>query len=184
MTYYFRPPQITELEAIQKIAEQTFRDTYTSHFSTDNIERYIAQHFQHEMIKEDFYSPDNQFFIVEVRNEIVAYAKLKKGVFDNGTLNRKALEIERFYVEKSFQGEEIGSRLMTFCREWAELNHFEEIRLGVWANNEKAVRFYEKMGFEVVGEQKFIIGLGERIDYEMKQKITIIKDGKTRENGY
>lgn len=167
MTYYFRPAQITELEAIRKLAEHTFRDTYVEHHPIEVVERYIAHHFQHEMIKEEFLSPDNQFFIVEVRNEIVAYAKLKKGRFKEGKFDLTSLQIERFYVDKSFQNEEIGSRLMIFCKEWAVLNHFVELTLNVWERNEKAIKFYQKMGFQLIGEKRLATGLSEQTEYEM-----------------
>ncbi len=167
MTYYFRPAQITELEAIRNLVEKTFRDTYQEYSPRDVIERYVAQHFHHDSIKEAFFSPDNQIFIVEVRNEIVAYTKLKKGKLNQGKFDSRLLQIERFYVEENFQNEEIGSRLMTFCMEWAVLNHFDEVSLEIWEKQEKAIKFYQKMGFRIMKTKEIIGGLGKQVVYEM-----------------
>ena len=36
--------------------------------------------------------------------------------------------------------------------------------LGVWGENRRAIRFYEKQGFGVVGRQSFVLGDDEQSD--------------------
>ena len=50
-------------------------------------------------------------------------------------------------------------------------NGFDTLFLGVWQENERAVSFYKKVGFEVFETRQF--QLGERLcdDYMMKLKL-------------
>ena len=43
--------------------------------------------------------------------------------------------------------------------------------LGVWEDNARAIRFYEKMGFKAVGEHKFMVGKNVRRDLVMEKSV-------------
>jgi diamine N-acetyltransferase len=44
--------------------------------------------------------------------------------------------------------------------------------LGVWERNARAIAFYEKHGFIVIGEQPFMLGLDEQRDLVMLWRMT------------
>ncbi|MCQ2507966.1 MAG: GNAT family N-acetyltransferase [Dorea sp.] len=58
-------------------------------------------------------------------------------------------EIKKLYVDYFFQGEGIGSKLLTYAIEKLQANH-------VWAleKNYNALKFYRKFGFEFYGEKE------------------------------
>ena len=52
------------------------------------------------------------------------------------------------YVRPEFRGRGINSRIIETLKEWAAENGLDEIRLEVYAENDNAIRAYEKAGFE------------------------------------
>jgi len=44
--------------------------------------------------------------------------------------------------------------------------------LGVWERNARAIAFYRKQGFEVVGEQEFMLGADRQRDLVMARRLT------------
>lgn len=66
---------------------------------------------------------------------------------------------------------QLGRKLINFCTGWAKENDFKVIWLGVWEHNQKALRFYEKMGYEHFGEHTFLLGDDVQTDYLMKKYI-------------
>ncbi|WP_212003162.1 GNAT family N-acetyltransferase [Chitinophaga sp. HK235] len=52
------------------------------------------------------------------------------------------------YVDPSYRGKGINGKILAFLKEWAYLQDVLELRLGVYSDNEGAVRAYEKAGFE------------------------------------
>ena len=62
---------------------------------------------------------------------------------------------------------------MQFALEYSQENGFDTLWLGVWERNEKAIRFYEKLGFETFGEHEFILGTDKQNDLLMKKALMI-----------
>lgn len=63
-------------------------------------------------------------------------------------------EIFALYVLEAYQKQKIGWRLMRLCLE--ELRGCEQIFLWVVDGNEKAIRFYEQVGFRRDGTEKVV----------------------------
>ena len=58
-------------------------------------------------------------------------------------------------VIKEYRGLGIGTKLIVYALEWVKSHEeIEKIILGVFSNNRKALRLYEKFGFEVEGIKK------------------------------
>ena len=60
---------------------------------------------------------------------------------------------------------------MDFCTDWAKENGFETIWLGVWENNNNAMQFYKKMGFEFLDKHVFVLGTEVQTDFTMKRDL-------------
>ena len=52
------------------------------------------------------------------------------------------------YVDPAYRGKGINGKVLAFLKEWAYLQDVLEMRLDVYADNEAAVRAYEKAGFK------------------------------------
>ena len=54
--------------------------------------------------------------------------------------------------------------------DFAMNNKLEEIHLGVWEKNEKAIAFYERWKFERYGSHLFMVGNDPQTDILMKRR--------------
>jgi ribosomal protein S18 acetylase RimI-like enzyme len=52
-------------------------------------------------------------------------------------------------VRESARGRGVGRALMARAEAWARAEGAEELRLVVWAFNERAVRLYEELGYAI-----------------------------------
>jgi diamine N-acetyltransferase len=168
MNFQITLANLDDAVAIRHLAEKTFRDTYTQYNTPENMEGHVIKNFNFEQIKKDIQLPDNQYFTVKLASEIIGFAKLIKGHSTEGLAGKNVVEIERFYVDKSFHGQQLGRKLMDFCLAWSIENNFEVIWLGVWEKNENAMKFYQKMGFEFLGKHTFVLGTEAQTDFTMK----------------
>lgn len=171
MNFEFRLANLDDAAAIRQLSEKTFRDTYTIYNTPENMEAHVAKNFSLEKIESELQESDSQYFIINLEDKIVAFAKLKKDHSTKGLENKHVIEIERFYVDKSLQGQQLGRKLMDFCVEWSVENNFETIWLGVWEQNENAMKFYKKMGFEFLGEHTFVLGTEVQRDFTMQRPL-------------
>jgi ribosomal protein S18 acetylase RimI-like enzyme len=93
---------------------------------------------------------------------------LNQGNSDQNDLEGPGLEIERIYVVEEYHGTGIGQELYSLAVERATEIHATHLWLGVWEHNPRAIRFYEKLGFEPFGNQKFILGKDIQTDVLMR----------------
>jgi diamine N-acetyltransferase len=171
MNFIYRTPSLNDTDAICILSEKTFRDTYSEFNTPENMEEHVARNFSRHQIEKELQDAGCQYFIIESDAEIVAFAKLQKDHPTEGLEEKKVVEIERFYVDKSLQGQQLGRKLMQYCIDWAIENNFETIWLGVWENNPNAIKFYQKMGFEFLGKHTFVLGTEVQTDFTMKKEL-------------
>lgn len=96
-------------------------------------------------------SEDTFLHIVEVDSEAVAYilCKIIEREDNPFTPAFKILEVDQISVNESHRGRGIGEMLMKKAIELAKEHEVDYMALGVLAFNEGAIRFYERLGFEV-----------------------------------
>lgn len=78
------------------------------------------------------------------------------------------LEIERIYVLKAFHGKKVGQLLHDKAMEVSKQRSVDYVWLGVWEENPRAIRFYEKNSFVAFDKHIFKLGNEEQTDIMMK----------------
>ena len=66
------------------------------------------------------------------------------------------IELKRIYLLSKFHGSGIASEL--FDAVWSGVQKHARLLLGVKADNERAIAFYTKLGFEKIAVRKFNVG--------------------------
>lgn len=94
-------------------------------------------------------SPDATLIVVEDNNEIVAsgYALIKQTEKNYYKFESYAY-LGFMYVKPEYRGKGINKIITDELISWARSRNISEVRLDVYAENESAVKAYEKAGFE------------------------------------
>ena len=82
-----------------------------------------------------------------------------------------ALEIERIYALQQYHGSEVGQKLYEQALEIARNCKAPYLWLGVWKENSRAIRFYQKQGFIEFGQHIFQLGDDAQRDVLMKKTL-------------
>jgi diamine N-acetyltransferase len=172
MDYHIKVASVEDAEAVAKIGRETFYETWRPVNTEEDMQEYMSVSFDLEKIKKEIKDERvNTFLIAYADNEIVGYAKLRRDRSYPELEGKKALEVERIYVVKSFQDKKAGKALMDRSIEIAKQENCVYIWLGVNTDNEKAIRFYKKYGFTIFGEKNFQLGNAVDTDYLMKKDL-------------
>ena len=152
-----RKLNITDLENLQKISIATFRETFEEVNTEEDMQKYLDENLSEEKLKFELEKPNSEFYFAENDNQILGYLKLNFGNAQTENQGNEALEIERIYVLKEFFPLKIGQVLFDKSLKIAKEKKLKFIWLGVWEENKRAIRFYEKNGFEVFGKHDFCL---------------------------
>lgn len=153
-----RTPTPADAPAVAGLAARTFRSAYEGSIDSSALEDYVAEAFAPDRVAAEIAAADATWLVAETGSgHPVGYAKLRAGDAPAGVVG-PAIELERIYVDPAAIGTGVGASLMRRALEAAAHGGFAAIWLGVWEHNARALAFYDRWGFEVIGRQSFQLG--------------------------
>jgi len=81
------------------------------------------------------------------------------------------VELQRLYVSPDFHGGGVGRLLVESVEKIAREEGFVTLWLGVWEENFKAQKVYERMGFGKVGSHDFVMGSCVQTDWILTKRL-------------
>jgi len=100
---------------------------------------------------------ERQLYVAKLDGVVVGYALLKKCTYDwPGVVKRTVMMIDEFGVHETCRGHGIGKIIMEDIHALAKAFRCTDLQLRVYPQNDEAVGFYQRCGFEIqnIGMQK------------------------------
>jgi diamine N-acetyltransferase len=110
--------------------------------------------------------PETRAWLAEIEPGAapVGYAMLTAPDFPEGLAQEGDLELRRIYVFSKFHGGRAGRGLMDLAIAFARERKAKRLLLAVHPDNQRALAFYRKSGFEQIGTRTFQVGASTFID--------------------
>lgn len=156
---------------IADLSRQTFYETFAPVNTKENMDKFMNEQFTREKLVAEVSEPGNIFLLAYDDDTPAGYAKLKEGEKLAELDNRPSIELVRIYAASSAIGKGVGSALMKECMAIAARLGKEILWLGVWENNQRAIDFYTRWGFEKFSTHIFLLGDDEQTDWLMKKEL-------------
>jgi len=152
-----------DYETLANIAARTFPLACPPHTTDRDKADFIAKHLDEECFQRYLSDPSRRLFIAMLDGEDAGYAMLVLGEpADPDVVSvvtaRPTVELSKLYVLPEFHGEGVASRLLMVVIDAAVESGATSLWLGVNQENQRAKRFYDKHGFAVVGNRRFLVG--------------------------
>jgi RimJ/RimL family protein N-acetyltransferase len=147
-----------------EIAGEVWRQYYPSIISKEQIE-YMLEKFQ------SFDAVSEQ-----IANENYRYFLMKEGGVFEGFFaiapKDNSLFLSKIYIKQAKRGLGFAKKSISFIKDIAEKEGFDNIILTVNRGNEPSIKAYLKLGFKISGEVDADIGGGYVMnDYEMRLEV-------------
>lgn len=156
---------VEDFETIRKIAHTTWPVAYGEILSKAQLDYMLKKMYSDATLLENL-NKGHYFILAREDSVCLGFAS-----FEHNYLREKCTRLHKIYLLPETQGKGLGKLLLERIVALAKENQSEIISLNVNRFN-KALRFYKKMGFEVVAEEDLDIGNGYLMeDYKMELKI-------------
>ncbi|NCD71805.1 GNAT family N-acetyltransferase [Mucilaginibacter agri] len=169
---------LSDVQILLNVSRDMFFTAFAHLNTPDDMAAYASKSFTIETLSEELANPDSYFYFAYLNDEIAGYLKLNYNKAQTEFQDPEALEIERIYVDSRFQNQQIGKQLVQFAIDKAATENLTYIWLGVWDANDKAIRFYERHGFEIFGSHDFMLGSDKQTDLLMKKPLLASLKGR------
>lgn len=160
-----------DLDNLVWISRITYFETFIVCNTVENMEIYLETNMSREGLFAEIVNIDSIFYLAYVDEELIGYLKVNTGLTQTEIFEYRAIELERIYILKKFHGRNYGDQLLQKAIDHGKEINAEFIWLGVWESNFRAIRFYEKKGFEQFGKHDFVMGNEVQVDQLMKLEI-------------
>lgn len=162
---------LINIDQLQEISRQTFYETFSSGNTEANMRKYLEEEFSVEKLTAELSNGNSEFYFATLDARIIGYLKLNFGIAQTELKDDNGIEIERIYVLKEFIGRNMGKLLYEKVVQIAKKRNAGYIWLGVWEENRRAIRFYEKNGFVEFDRHIFRLGDDEQTDIMMRVEV-------------
>ncbi len=159
--YRIRAANIQDAKSIANVHVKSWQTSYAG-----IIDEEFLQNISYEkrlQLREQVLQSELFQLVVECDGHIVGFA-------DAGLMREEKQlgmtgEIYALYLLQEHQGQGLGRKLFSQCKQWLKEQHIETFVLWVLKQNTRARNFYVKQGGKVVGEKIIMIGHEEFLEY-------------------
>jgi ribosomal protein S18 acetylase RimI-like enzyme len=147
-----------DAQALSVLAERTFRTAFAESNTAANMELHCAANYGQALQLAEIRESGRETWVAEAEDGLIAYVQLRLDAESPMISGERPVEIQRFYVDASHHGAGLAHHLMAHVLARAEAAGSAALWLGVWERNPRALAFYRKWAFDVVGEHTFKLG--------------------------
>ena len=165
-----RHATIRDFPPLAMLAQRSFVAAYRDKIAESLLLDFTRREMSPEALATTWQEDGAIVLVAELGDDptIVGYAELHPVAHGR---DGRTVELTRVYLDAEHTGQGHGSRLLQAGIDEATQRGFRTLRLGVWAHNLGAQRFYRRWGFQVVGEDHFQLGPERQTDLVMERPL-------------
>lgn len=164
-SFRIRPAYEADITAVRELACETFPLACPSSVTAEDIAKHCEYQFNEERLRGHLTNLAHYLAVAEdtESGQLLSYLLLMAGAEMDPEAYKKlrvrpSLGIDKLYVREEHHGSGISSVLMDHAVEQAANCGYSSLWLGTNSGNKRALRFYEKQGFDIVGPRIYYVG--------------------------
>jgi ribosomal protein S18 acetylase RimI-like enzyme len=152
-----------DIPEIARVGSKTSTATFGHSMPASDLNAYLKEAYNHTTLEKTLAKPLSDIFVAYQEidpDRVIGFVQLTQGGSVEPCLEgvEAPIQLQRLYVDGKCHGKGVGGALMKHVEKLAKEKGFVTIWLGVWEENFKAQKAYERFGFKKVGEHDFVMG--------------------------
>jgi diamine N-acetyltransferase len=143
--------------SIVSIGKISVAESHKGSCSAEAMDEFIERHYNSDAIKKELNDINNIYHIINYSDKPVGFSKIILNFKHPSIVLQKVTKLDRIYLRKEFYGFKLGLELLKFNIEFAKNNDQSGMWLYTWIGNDRAIGFYLKAGFTIIGSHKFYV---------------------------
>jgi ribosomal protein S18 acetylase RimI-like enzyme len=171
VTFVIRRATPADAARLAELAARTFSETYAAYNDPADMAAHIATRYGEAKQSEELADSTSAYIVAELGDRLIGYAYLVADQAPGGVVLDAPVELVRFYVSSEWHGRGVARPLMAACLAEAQRQGGRTLCLGVWEQNPRAIAFYRKAGFAIIGTTAFHLGSQHQVDHVMAMSL-------------
>ena len=164
-SFTIRRAAVSDAAALAELAARTFTETFASDNSPEDLDSHRCASYGVAQQTAELEDHDVTTLLALQGEAFIGFAQVRRSAAPSCVISARAVELQRFYLNRSAQGKGLAAPLMHAAREAARALGGVDLWLGVWERNPRAIAFYVKSGYVQVGSHVFTVGGDHQTDF-------------------
>lgn len=157
--FTIRTAALTDAETLGHIGVATFVESYTADIEGAAMMAHCTREHSKQVYQTYLNKPDTGCWLAEYEGTGAPMGYALNCTPDLPIdIGADDLELKRIYVLSRYHGQGIAVALLDAALDHARQSNRKRLLLGTYEDNHRAMAFYAKHGFEIVGTRKFNVG--------------------------
>ncbi|MBK9636874.1 MAG: GNAT family N-acetyltransferase [Bacteroidetes bacterium] len=148
---------IHDAEELAKIGRQSFIESHGHSASVEDITAYVNSKFTSFAFVDELSEPRNIYHHIKRDGQLIGYSKIILSCISENIVNENVTKLDRLYLIQEFHSLKLGQALLEYNIQLSNHNNQKGMWLYVWKENTRAVQFYLRNGFQIIGAFDFKI---------------------------
>jgi ribosomal protein S18 acetylase RimI-like enzyme len=130
-------------------------DAHRASCSEADMNHYLSTHYNEAAIRKELSDPANIYYILFYNDQPAGFSKIVLNAPHPNVPHKNGTKLDRIYLLSQFHDLKLGHQLLHHNVALSKENGQCCMWLFTWTGNERAVRFYKRNGFTVIGDHMF-----------------------------
>ncbi|MDI1235745.1 MAG: GNAT family N-acetyltransferase [bacterium] len=146
-----------DYKAIVKIGKISVAEAHKESCSVEDMNAFIERNYNNLSIQEELKNSSNIYHILYCNKQPSGFSKIVLNAEHSDIQYKNVTKLDRIYLLKEIFDLKLGLELINFNIKIAKQSNQFAMWLFVWKENHRAVNFYKKIGFKIIGNYDFKI---------------------------
>ena len=144
-----------DFQLLSEMGTLTFLESHGHSAPADVIKNYIDEKYNADAIRTELNETASIFHIITYNNKPAGYSKIMLNTAHPAIKEKNITKLERLYLLKEFYDLKLGHKLFQFNLDISKGSEQAGMWLYTWKENQRAINFYTKKGFKIIGSYDF-----------------------------
>jgi ribosomal protein S18 acetylase RimI-like enzyme len=141
--------------AIVSIGQIAVYEAHKDSSPAEDLNDYMSRNYNDIAIQEELSNPDNIYHILYCKMQPIGFSKIVLNAEHPNIQLKNTTKLDRIYILKEYFGLKLGYELLKFNVAFTKEHQQSGMWLFTWIGNQRAIDFYLKAGFEIIGTHNF-----------------------------
>lgn len=149
------PATIQDLETLTQVGRKSLLESHGHSAPAVVMQAYVDEKFTESALEKELFDPQNIFHIIWHNHQPAGYSKIIYRQSLPQVPQKNITKMERLYLLQEYYSLKLGQQLLQFNIDLSKQEGEAGMWLYVWKENERAMRFYTRAGFKIIGDGWF-----------------------------
>jgi diamine N-acetyltransferase len=146
-----------DYKPIVSIGKVSVEESHRGSSPDEVMHEFLERNYNDDAIREELNDVNNIYHIIQYNNRPAGFSKIVMNAKHPNIMEENVAKLDRIYLSKDFYGLKLGLELLNFNIKLSKANGQSGMWLYTWIGNQRAIDFYLKAGFIIIGSHQYYV---------------------------